>query len=284
MATMLIGYDTEYYAIGENLARGGGESFYSSLPHDSTEQGVDVIIRNHEALGVTGTLFVCGRTLLHALPTLERARGHELMHIQQHTYSHILLKTDTWRGGVFPEAPPEALRHELGATSALLKEHLDVDCIGLRTPHGYFLGLSDRSDQLQLLQEVGIEFVSSWGRNSDNDNPTPLDVQPFWYDEQGYPDILELPFQHWLDGFWFEEHGIDRGKDFLEVLKQGIDEIVEKDLVYGACFHEWAMLRYDEAGTGWALGAMQYALDQGVEVMSYDDFYALERDRRSAVA
>lgn len=284
MATMLMGYDTEYQAIGENLARGGGESFYSALPTDSTERGVDIIIRNHEALGVTGTLFVCGRTLLHALPTLERARAHPLMHIQQHTYSHILFKDDTWRGGLFPEAPREALQHELAATSALLKSHLGVDCIGLRTPHGYFRGLTDRKDQLELLDEAGIEFVSSWGRNAENDNPSPLDVQPFWYDDQGFPEILELPFQHWLDGFWFEEYGIDRGREFLEVLKEGIDEIVEKDLVYGACFHEWAMLRYDEEGTGWARGAMEYALSEGVEVMSYDDFYARELERRAEPA
>ena len=281
MATMLMGYDTEYHAIGENLARGGGESFYPHLPDDATEAGLDIIIGNHEALGVSGTLFVCGRTLLHALPALRKANDNPLMDIQQHTYSHILFKDDTWRGGLFPQAPDEALDHELKATSALLKQHLDVDCIGLRTPHGYYKGLTDRPDRLQLLDDAGIRFVSSWGRNDQHDNPSPLDVQPFWYDEQGYPEILELPFQHWLDGFWFEEYGIEKGAEFLEVLKEGIDEVVEKDLVYGACFHEWAMIRYNEAGTGWARGAMEYALEQGVEVMSYGDYYARELEKRA---
>ena len=282
MATMLMGYDTEYHAIGENLARGGGESFYSSLPDDATEAGLDIITTNHEALGVTGTLFVCGRTLLHCLPALKKAARSPVLDIQQHTYSHILFKNDTWRGGLFPQSPAEALYHELGATSALLKEHLDIDCIGLRTPHGYYLGLSDRPDRLRMLADVGIEFVSSWGRNSEHDNPTPLDIQPFWYEEQGFPDILELPFQHWLDGFWFEEYGIDRGAEFLEVLKEGVDEIVEKDLVYGACFHEWAMVRYNEAGTGWARGVIEYALERGVEVMSYTDYYNQQLQQRGS--
>ena len=282
MATLLMGYDTEYHAIGENLARGGGESFYSSLPDDATEAGLGIITANHQALGVSGTLFVCGRTLLHALPAMQKARSNPLFDIQQHTYSHILLKDDTWRGGLFPQAPDEALYHELEATSALLKQYLDVDCIGLRTPHGYYLGLTDRPDRLQMLRDVGIQFVSSWGRNDQHDNPTPLDIQPFWYEEQGFPEILEIPFQHWLDGFWFEEFGIDRGDDFLEVLKEGVDEIVEKNLVYGACFHEWAMIRYDEARMGWARGVMQYALDRGVEVMSYGDFYRRQLERQAS--
>jgi peptidoglycan/xylan/chitin deacetylase (PgdA/CDA1 family) len=282
MATMLMGYDTEYHAIGENLARGGGESFYGSLPDDTTEAGLDIITAIHEAVGVTGTLFVCGRTLLQCLPAVRKAAANPLLDVQQHTYSHILFKDDTWKGGLFPQSPPEALRHELGATSALIKEHLGTDCIGLRTPHGYYLGLSDRPDRLQLLADTGIEYVTSWGRNSEHDNPAPFDIQPFWYEEQGFPDILELPFQHWSDAFWFEGYGIDRGAEFLEVLKEGVDEIVDKDLVYGACFHEWAMIRYNEAGTGWARGVMEYALEQGVEVMSYTDYYNQQLQQRGS--
>ena len=51
-------------------------------------------------------------------------------------------------------------------------------------------------------------------------------MQPFWYDEQQHPEILEIPFQHWLDGTWFEEFGIDRGAEFAGVLEGAIDEIV----------------------------------------------------------
>lgn len=282
MATMLIGYDTEYHAIGENLARGGGESFYGSLPDDTTEAGLDIITAIHEAVGVTGTLFVCGRTLLQCLPALRKAAANPLLDVQQHTYSHILFKDDTWKGGLFPQSRPEALRHELGATSGLIKEHLGTDCIGLRTPHGYYLGLADRPDHLELLEDNGIEYVTSWGRNSEHDMPSPFDIQPFWYEEQGFPDILELPFQYWADAFWFEGYGIDRGAEFLEVLKEGVDEIVEKDLVYGACFHEWAMIRYNEAGTGWARGVMEYALERGVEVMSYTDYYNQQLQQRGS--
>jgi peptidoglycan/xylan/chitin deacetylase (PgdA/CDA1 family) len=280
MATILMGYDVEFSAIGENMCRAGLLMFYPKLPDDTTAAGLEIISRNHNELGVRGTLFVCGRTLLHSLPAIEKAAGDELFEIQQHTYSHVLFKPDAWEGGMFKPSPPEALLHEVTATSALLKEHLGVDCIGLRTPHGYYQGLSDRPDLVGILDRAGVEYVTSWGRNQANGNPTPFEVQPFWYTEQGYPEILELPFQYWLDGTWFEANGPERGTDFLAVLKAGVDEIAETDLVYGVCFHEWAMLQYDEAGTGWARGLMQYAIERGVEVMSYGDYYARMKAQR----
>ena len=74
MPALLMGYDTEYHAIGENLARGGGDSFYHELPYDTTSQGVNIISQIHQDLGVTGTLFVCGRTLVHNVGLLQEAR------------------------------------------------------------------------------------------------------------------------------------------------------------------------------------------------------------------
>lgn len=282
MATLLMGYDVEYLAIGENLALAGAIDWYPDMEYETTGAGLDVIANNHLSLDVPATLFVCGRTLTHALDDVRAAADEDVFDIQQHTYSHVLFKPDTWEGEVFPASPEVALRHEVSATSELIAGHLDTDCIGLRTPHGYYQGLSDRPDLLNLLDECGIRFVSSWSRNEQGGNPTPLDVQPFWYSEQGQPDLLELPFQFWLDAFWFEEHGRNRGRDFAEALRGAIDEIVEKDLTYGACFHDWAMLLYDEQGTRWVRSLLEYALDQGVEIMSYTQYYERERQQRQA--
>ena len=33
------------------------------------------------------------------------------------------------------------------------------------------------------------------------------DVQPFAYADEGFPGILEIPFQFWLDGIWFDVNG-----------------------------------------------------------------------------
>ena len=82
------------------------------------------------------------------------------------------------------------------STSAAFKRYLGVNYIGLRTPHGYSHGLIDRPEMLEALQRSGIVYVSSWVRNAQSGHPTPLSVQPYGYAEQGFADLLEIPFQH----------------------------------------------------------------------------------------
>jgi peptidoglycan/xylan/chitin deacetylase (PgdA/CDA1 family) len=280
VATLLIGYDVEACAIGEGLACLGAHGLGEAIDRHTTAKALDIIRRNHEDHGVPATLFVCGRTLVHNVHSLEPFVEHPLFDIQQHTYSHTLLKDDHWKGGTFLASPPVAIDQEVRQTSEALRRLLGVECIGLRTPHGYHLGLTDRPEMLAVLRERGIRFVSSWARNAQGVNPTPISVQPFWYDEQGFADILEIPFQHWLDGLWFEEFGIDRGAEFATVLRDAIDEIVRDDLVYGACFHDWAQLRYREAETGWVRALIRHAQSNGVETLSYRDFYVRESEAR----
>ena len=52
-----------------------------------------------------------------------------------------------------------------------------------------------------------------------------LGAAPFAYAEEGYPDILELPFQFWLDVVWFDQHGYDTGPGFLDALKGAVDVV-----------------------------------------------------------
>lgn len=280
MPTLLIGYDVEACAIGEGLACLGAHGMGEAIDRTSTAKALEIIRRNHEEHAVPGTLFVCGRTLVHNVEVLEPFVDHPLFDIEQHTYSHTLLKDDHWKGGTFLASPPVAIEQEVRQTSEALHRLLGVECIGLRTPHGYHLGLTDRPEMLRVLDGCGIRFVSSWARNAAGVNPTPLSVQPFWYAEQGFPDLLEIPFQHWLDGTWFEEFGIDRGVEFAAVLGEAIDEIVRDDLVYGACFHDWAQLRYREPETGWVRALMRHAQANGVETLSYRDFYLRESEAR----
>jgi hypothetical protein len=132
--------------------------------------------------------------------------------------------------------------------------------------------LRDRPDLLEIVRAAGLRYVTSWGRNEANANPTPW-VQPFAYTDEGYPDILELPFQFWLDVVWFDQHGYDSGPALLEALKGAVDEVVKDDLVYGVCFHDWVAVASDERGVGWIRGFLGYALERGVEVTTYTDYW-----------
>ena len=150
----------------------------------------------------------------------------------------------------------------------------------MRTPFGYHRGLRDRPDLLEIVRAAGLRYVTSWGRNEENGNPTPWEVQPFTYDEEGYPDILELPFQFWLDVVWFDQHGYDTGPALLEALKGAVDEVAERDLVYGACFHDWVAIASDERRVGWLRGF--FALRAGAGRRG-DDLHRLLAARHGCV-
>lgn len=142
----------------------------------------------------------------------------------------------------------------------------------MRTPFGYYRGLRDRPDLLEIVSASGLRYITSWGRNEENGNPTPW-VQPFTYEDEGYPGILELPFQFWLDVVWFDQHGYENGSEYEKALRRAVDEVAEQDLVYGACFHDWVMLASDERRVGWLRGFLRYAQTRGVEVTTYTDYW-----------
>ena len=50
--------------------------------------------------------------------------------------------------------------------------------------------------------------------------------------------------------------------------------------MYGACFHDWAQLRYRETETGWVRALMRHAQASGVETLSYREFYLRESEAR----
>jgi hypothetical protein len=100
-------------------------------------------------------LFVVGQTLERWLPQFQDIAGDPLFDIQQHTYSHQLLKTVYIEDGrsvrVVPGVSTEETREEVRKTSMILAEHLGVLCIGLTGPWCYYRGLRDRPDILQVL-------------------------------------------------------------------------------------------------------------------------------------
>jgi peptidoglycan/xylan/chitin deacetylase (PgdA/CDA1 family) len=274
MATILVGYDTETAAVGEALSLFTESANFSryelALDPATCRDALELLTEVHTDVGVPATLFVCGRTLLHALEPVRAAKASGLFDVQQHTFSHVPFKDIVYSPGpglvgTIAASPPEALLEELTVTSRLIRDHLGGETVGLRTPFGYHRGLRDRPDLLEIVRAAGL-------RNEDNGNPTPW-VQPFTYAEEGYADILELPFQFWLDVVWFDQHGYDTGPAFLEALKGAVDEVAERDLVYGACFHDWVMLASDEERVGWLRGFLEYAKARDVEVTTYTDYW-----------
>ena len=281
MATILVGYDTETAAVGEALSlftESPNFPLYAmALDPETCREALELLTEVHADVGVPATLFVCGRTLLHALEPVRAAKASGLFDVQQHTFSHVPFKDIVYSPGpglvgTIAASPPEALLEELAFTSRLIRDHLGTEASGCEHPSATTAASATGPDLLEIVRAAGLRYITSWGRNEDNDNPTPW-VQPFAYAEEGYADILELPFQFWLDVVWFDQHGYDTGPACLEALKGAVDEVAERDLVYGACFHDWVAIASDERRVGWLRGFLRYAQERGVEVTTYTDYW-----------
>jgi peptidoglycan/xylan/chitin deacetylase (PgdA/CDA1 family) len=119
----------------------------------------------HNRLGVPATLFIVGQTLEQWVQEFQTIAADPLFDMQQHTYSHQLLKIVHIDDGksirVVYGVSLEETGREVRTASDLLRKHLDVECIGLTGPGCYYRGLSDRPDI--LLRELDGR-TDTWDR------------------------------------------------------------------------------------------------------------------------
>lgn len=201
MAHLLMGYDVENY-LDPYLKK--------DLDWEVTLQFLSQMRCVHEELSAPCTLFICGRLLEepHILKALQGLAGSELFDLQQHTYSHQRLKTVVEDDGkqitVFKGVSLERIREEVEYTDRIFEEKLRISCSEICGPYGYYRGLMDCPDILEILHQAGIRFTRTYSRNENDYNPLSINIQPFTYKPQGFPDILEVPLQGWRISCIFE--------------------------------------------------------------------------------
>ncbi len=257
---LLIGYDVETMARSK-----------------ITIKFLELAPKIHYKYDAPCTFFVLGQTLLYHLNEFKRVVGEygDFIDIQQHTFSHVSFKTlvieyegnKLVRGGSLDQ-----IRTEIYITSMLLKILLDVDCIGLTAPWCYHRGLLDRPDILNVLWELGIRFIRSWGRDSRDSLPMSFDIQPFWYDEivKGYPPILECCIHGYHDNAL--KRRLKSREEYIVYVKKCIDYIVEKRFVWSYCQHDHSSF-WNDPNMSIVEEMIKYAIDKGVEIISYKEFY-----------
>lgn len=254
----LIGYDVE-----------SGEP-------DVTARFLERVRVVHEVAGVPATLFVVGRTALRHGPALRELAAHPLFDVQQHTFSHVLLKTVCQENEegvrVFPGGSLQEAADDVRRGQQALREACGVTCTGLTGPYNYYRGLSDRPDLLRACRDEGIRFLRCDGRDAHDWQPVPLDRQPYWYGPQGFPDLLECCLHGWQDCILRERLGWERTREYVAAVEGWIREAARRGLVYSYCQHDWSSLRADPtlAATAEILTAAKSAL----RCLSYRDFYA----------
>lgn len=261
MAALLIGYDVE---------RMNEPEITRSFLRKAAE-----VHREHPC-----TLFLVGRVVEDCARDLDVLASNPMFDFQQHTYSHRLLKTVCMeRDGavtVYPGMPFDEIASEVAKTSELLKGLLGKDCLGLTGPYAYYRGLSDRPDILAILHELGIRFTRTYGRNEHDFQPVPFEIQPFWYDAQGFADILEIPIQGWQDVYWREINGWENIEDYTRFLLQCLDYVRSKDLTWSYATHDWSSIRNDPEMTA-IRELLTNADEAGVQVLSHAEFYMAQK-------
>jgi hypothetical protein len=230
--TFLIGYDVE-----------------SGNP-DVTRPFLRRLQEIHETTGVPATLFLCGRTVERNVEALCPLAGHPLFDLQQHTYNHVLLKTvcieDPQEGMRFFRAGTlDQIRDEVRRTTALLRDTYGLACAGLTGPYAYYRGLMDRPDILEILWDEGIRFTRTWGRNERDWQPVPLEVQPFFYALQGFPQLLEVPLHGWQDISLRKTVGWANHDAFLAGVYPYMERAAAEGLVFSYCTHDHSSTRED---------------------------------------
>ncbi len=258
MATFLIGYDVE---DPDPL-----------ITRAFLKRAVTV----HEKLQAPATLFVVGQTLERSPEAFRNIAGHPLFDIQQHTYSHVRLKTVCQESDdgiqLFPGGTLAEIREEVAKASALLQEMLGLACIGLTGPWGYYRGLSDRPDILEILWDCGIRYARTYARDAHDWQPVPFEVQPFGYEAQGFPDLLEMPDQGWQDCLLRESLGWANLDGYLQAVEPNLDEIARRDLVWSYGQHDWSSVREDPS-MHMTEALLHAAKERGIDIVHYTTFY-----------
>lgn len=253
----------------------------------------------YHQLEVPVTYYLTGRVLEMHPRVFADLEKDSLIDLQCHTYEHLLLKT------VFMDLPPgikghddkpqylqrgaalEEIDADLGRCTRLFQDVLGRLPRGLTGPWGYYRGLQDRPDILEILYRYGFRHLRTFARNERDCQPVPLEWQPFFYEPQGFSDVLELLVHDYQDDFYWQMFAQPGPTDTYEAhLRTVADRVAREDLVWSVASHDHgcATRQSFECKGRWLRDFITYAKDIGIRFVSADRYYSemLAAGRRSA--
>ena len=180
-------------------------------------------------------------------------------------------------------------------TKKLIEKFFGVEAIGVAAPGGYYKGLQGHPDRLKILLDSGIGFLASDGEGPPEAiMPAPF-TQPYWYEEEGFPKLLEMPGTGWHCTYllrtiggsqYWNKAGFPTG-EILEELPKTVDEqilvrqkefqyAIDNDLLYSPALHPWSIYRFDKKLRCLRF-LIQMAKDNSVPIKSFKDYYLAYR-------
>ncbi|MBI4979451.1 MAG: polysaccharide deacetylase family protein [Spirochaetes bacterium] len=269
-STLLIGYDVERVS-----GRVPGEKWVGQpVPENATAVFLERIAEVHGELRVPATIFMLGRNIEKNLRALEKCVTTGMFEIAQHTQDHYPLKTIIEEDGsrVYLRGLDfDAIEEQIAKPMELLKKYLGIDCRGVTAPYTYYRGLSDRPDILDIIDRCGLSYVRSYGRNSRDYFPLSWDVQPFRYERQGFPAILEIPIQGWIDAQWRHDNGWEKTEEYFNFLTGQVDRIKDENICWSHVQHDWTSILHDKQ-LHWTEKFIAYA-SKSLTTKTHCDYY-----------
>ncbi|MFH0938843.1 MAG: polysaccharide deacetylase family protein [Planctomycetota bacterium] len=249
-------------------------------------EGAEILHNKYEA---PWTIYLTGKTIEKCEESIRRFVNNPLLTVGQHTYSHMLLKSIYMtpgdgkpihgscpnyfrKGGSLAE-----INEEITKTQALMRDRLGVKCHGLTGPWCYYRGLVDRPDILQILHDNDIQWIRTNGRDHHDCQPTPFEEQPFFYADQGFPEILELGIQGYQDDFYWARFD-DRlhGNTYQDYLFSMLKTVSENNWIWNLCSHDHrtpTKQAFFETKGIWLEAFISRAKDIGIRILSPSQLY-----------
>lgn len=267
--TVLLGVDVETVgASSENYARLGAELLASE--------------------DIRATWYVTGKAIEHTPALFVEADRSGRVDLQAHTYDHLLLKS------ILIEIPPgrtyggatgwlskrggsiEEIDADLARCQAAFADVLGREATALTGPWGYYRGLGDRPDLLDVVYARGFRILRTFARNERDCEPIPLEWQPSFYQPQGFDDVLELMVHGYQDDFTFAWLTGQDHDGYVKYLRGLADRAAREDRVWALCSHDSECETPDAFAekTGWLRETVRHAKSLGMRFLTASEYYA----------
>ena len=136
------------------------------------------------------SFFIVAQLAVAAGARLREILDHDLFDLQSHSFTHdnmLAIRDDA-----------AAVRRELVDSKRVIEDLFGREVIGFTAPGGFAHGFLGEARLLEALWEAGYRYVRTLSWQPNNVAPAPL-TQPFWFSDDGYPDLLEISAHAWHD-------------------------------------------------------------------------------------